>query len=61
MLPRINTEYETGRQLLSQVQGLTLYYVLVVWSYAQPLFFFETELPKVFLPKQSIGPLSKSE
>ena len=27
VLARINTEYETGRQLLTQVQGLTSYYV----------------------------------
>lgn len=63
MLPRINTECETGRQLLNQVQGLILYYVpriLVVWLYVR-YYSFETELPELFLPEQRIGLLSKSE
>lgn len=63
MLPRINTEWGTGRQLLTQVQGLTLYYVpriLVVWSHVR-YYSVETELPELFLPEQRIGLLSKSE
>lgn len=60
VIPGINTEYETDRQLLTLVQGLILYlYTTNACGFVPctPYIFF----PETELPEQRVGPLCKSE